>query len=249
VPSDDGIIGIGEFALLTGLSVTRLRRYHELGLLVPARIDPQSGYRSYAPDQIELGRRVNQLRQVDLPLGDVVRVLAGPEPAVTALRAHRERLTERLAETTHMIDTVDHLIRQESERMSTTSTTTTVQLMEVILRVDDVDATVAFYRDVFGMEFQPDDHNGALPLHYDACGGSWDPEGFFMLTIYPADGNPTTANVGFGVPDIDETWRRARARGVKEITPPADSDYMPRHATFEDSAGNRVNVYQRAGDW
>jgi DNA-binding transcriptional MerR regulator len=239
------VIGIGEFALLTGLSVTRLRRYHDLGLLSPARVDPATGYRSYTPDQIDLGRRVNRLRQVDLPLGDVDRVLASRESAIDALTAHRQRLTDRLAATNTMIELVDHLIREEKHRMPTTS----VQLMEVVLRVEDVERTVAFYRDVFGMEFQADDHNGALPLHYDACGGAWDPEGFFMLTIYPADGLTTKAAIGFGVPDVDETWRRARAHGVTELLPPTDSGYVPRHAMFEDVAGNRVNVYQRGGDW
>ena len=48
----DEEVGIGEFALLTGLSITRLRRYHDLGLLVPARVDPLTGYRSYRPDQV-----------------------------------------------------------------------------------------------------------------------------------------------------------------------------------------------------
>lgn len=144
-----------------------------------------------------------------------------------------------------MVELVDQLIREERQRMSTAS----LQLMEVILRVEDVEATVAFYRDVFEMEFQPDDHNGALPLHYDACGGSWDPDGFFMFTIFPATDQPTRTNVGFGVPDLDETWRRAQERNVKEIAPPTDSGYTPRQAIFEDNAGNRVNVYQRGGDW
>lgn len=243
--AEGDVIGIGEFALLTGLSVPRLRRYHDLNLLVPARVDAHSGYRSYAPEQIPIGRRVNQLRQVNLPLNEVGHVLAGTDAGVVALREHRERLIQRVTETTQMVDLVDELIREETQRMSSTS----VQLMEVILRVDDVDRTVEFYRDVFGMEFQPDDHNGALPVHHDACGGAWDPEGFFMLTIYPAEGRPTTVSVGFGVPDLDTTWSRALQRGATELTPPTDSGYMPRHATFEDNAGNRVNLYQRSGDW
>lgn len=248
MPSDevvDDVIGIGEFALLTGLSVPRLRRYHDLRLLVPARVDPQSGYRSYTPEQVAIGRRVNQLRQVDLPLDEVGRVLTGAGVAVVALRQHGERLTQKVAETTRMVEIVDQLIREENRHMSNTS----VQLMEVILRVEDVDTTVDFYREVFGMEFQPDDHNGSLPTHYDACGGAWDPEGFFMLTIYPAEGRPTKASVGFGVPDLDAAWSRAIARGATELTPPTDSNYIPHHATFEDTAGNRVNLYQRTGDW
>jgi len=88
------------------------------------------------------------------------------------------RLEDRIASTQQMVELVDQLIREER-----TNVTNTIQLMEVILRVEDVEATVAFYREVFGMEFQADDHNGQLPLHYDACGGAWQPEGFFMFTI------------------------------------------------------------------
>ena len=239
-------LSIGEFAIATGLSVPRLRRYHDLGLLVPARVDHRTGYRSYSPDQLAAGRRIRRLRETELPIADLDRIVAGNESATEVLRRHRLRLLDQVAATNRMIDQVDQLIREER---TMTTTGTSLQLVEVILRVDDLGATVAFYRDVFGMDFQADDHNGALPLHYDACGGSWDPEGFFMFTIYPADGHPTTTNLGFGVPDLDETWRRARERNAVEISPPTDSGYMPRQAIFEDNAGNRVNVYHRGGDW
>ena len=45
---DNGVVphllGIGEFAQATHLSVKMLRRYHESGLLVPASVDHQTGY-------------------------------------------------------------------------------------------------------------------------------------------------------------------------------------------------------------
>jgi len=241
----DEPIGIGAFALMTGLSVPRLRRYHEMGLLVPAAVDPGTGYRSYASHQVEVGRRIDRLRQVDLPLDDVARLILGRGNAVEVLRRHRRHLSDRITVTNRMVDHLDQLITEERLSVSTNS----VQLMEIILRVDDVEKTVAFYRDVLGMEFQADDHNGTLPLHYDACGGSWDPEGFFLFTIYPSNGRPTTIHFGFGVPDVDQTWARALEHGVTEIAPPSDSGYMPRQAVFEDNAGNRVNIYHRARDW
>jgi DNA-binding transcriptional MerR regulator len=42
---------IGAFSRLTHLSITTLRYYHETGLLEPAVIDPDSGYRYYQPGQ------------------------------------------------------------------------------------------------------------------------------------------------------------------------------------------------------
>ncbi|GAA3158787.1 MerR family DNA-binding transcriptional regulator [Nonomuraea salmonea] len=44
---NDGYLPIGRFARLCRLSVKRLRHYDELGLLVPAHVDPDSGYRHY----------------------------------------------------------------------------------------------------------------------------------------------------------------------------------------------------------
>jgi DNA-binding transcriptional MerR regulator len=243
--ADEGVIAIGSFARLTGISVTRLRRYHEHGILIPARVDDRSGYRSYTPDQVHIGRRIARLRRADLPLDDLARIVAGTEPATSVLQRHQRRLADRAQAIQEMTELVGQLIREEQTNMPATS----LQLMEVILRAEDVEATVEFYRDVFGMEFQPDDHNGTLPVHYDACGGSWDPEGFFMFTIYPANGQPTRANIGFGVRDVDAIWERAQSRGASSVSPPTDSGYMPRQAIFEDTAGNRVNIYQRAGDW
>jgi DNA-binding transcriptional MerR regulator len=46
------LLSIGRFARLTGLSIGALRHYDEVGLLRPARTDPDSGYRLYREDQL-----------------------------------------------------------------------------------------------------------------------------------------------------------------------------------------------------
>ena len=43
---------IGRFAHLTGLTVKALRHYDQIGLLRPAAVDPDTGYRTYAPEQV-----------------------------------------------------------------------------------------------------------------------------------------------------------------------------------------------------
>ncbi|WP_222840692.1 MerR family transcriptional regulator [Actinosynnema mirum] len=67
---------IGEFSRITHLSVRTLRRYHEQGLLVPADVDPASGYRHYLPEQVRPALTIRRLRELDLPLADVRRFLA-----------------------------------------------------------------------------------------------------------------------------------------------------------------------------
>jgi DNA-binding transcriptional MerR regulator len=82
---DDGVtyITIGEFAERTRLSPKALRLYGKLGLVVPARIDPDSGYRLYREDQVEDARLVGLLRRLDMPLATIAAVLPldGPDAA------------------------------------------------------------------------------------------------------------------------------------------------------------------------
>ena len=69
------MIGIGEFSKMTGLTVKALRFYHREGVLEPARIDEKTGYRYYAPGQIEVARIVRRLRDLDFPVSDVAEIV------------------------------------------------------------------------------------------------------------------------------------------------------------------------------
>jgi DNA-binding transcriptional MerR regulator len=88
---------IGRFARLTGLTVKALRHYDELGLLRPAAVDPETGYRSYAPEQVERAEAIRQLRRLDLPLDDIATLLDDDDAAEhkRLLTAHQRRTAER----------------------------------------------------------------------------------------------------------------------------------------------------------
>jgi len=47
---------IGHFARATHINVKTLRHYHSIGLLEPAIVDPKTGYRRYALEQISTER-------------------------------------------------------------------------------------------------------------------------------------------------------------------------------------------------
>jgi DNA-binding transcriptional MerR regulator len=79
-----GMMGIGEFARLSRLSrlsPKALRLYDELGLLPPARVDPDSGYRWYARGQVDQARLVASLRQIGVPLAQIKAFLGLDAPA------------------------------------------------------------------------------------------------------------------------------------------------------------------------
>jgi DNA-binding transcriptional MerR regulator len=77
-------LSIGEFSRRSGLSAKALRLYDEMGLLPPARVDPATGYRSYAIDQLERARLVASLRAVGVPLATIGDLLAADRPAAAA---------------------------------------------------------------------------------------------------------------------------------------------------------------------
>jgi DNA-binding transcriptional MerR regulator len=77
------LVSIGEFAQLSGLSPRALRLYDEVGLLLPARVDPQSGYRWYAADQAGRARLIVSLRHLGVPLARIATIVE-VEPAVAA---------------------------------------------------------------------------------------------------------------------------------------------------------------------
>jgi PPM family protein phosphatase len=53
-----------------------LRPYDELGLLPPAAVDSESGYRFYDPGQLERARLIAWLRRLGMPLARI-RVVVG----------------------------------------------------------------------------------------------------------------------------------------------------------------------------
>jgi len=76
-------MSIGEFARLSRLSAKALRLYDELGLLPPAQVDPDSGYRWYAAGQLDNARLVASLRHIGVPLAQIT-VILGLPPEVAA---------------------------------------------------------------------------------------------------------------------------------------------------------------------
>ena len=78
-------LSIGEFSARSRLSPKALRLYQELGLLEPAAVDPDTGYRSYELAQLERAHLIALLRRIALPLAEIKAILT-LEPAAAAQR-------------------------------------------------------------------------------------------------------------------------------------------------------------------
>lgn len=88
MPNDD-LMPIGHFARRSGLTSSALRFYADTGLLPPAEVDPDSGYRYYHADQVARAVVLRQLREIAMPLSGVEAVLdSGAEAASRLLDDH-----------------------------------------------------------------------------------------------------------------------------------------------------------------
>jgi len=71
------MFSIGEFARLGGVSIRTLRHYDETGLLRPATVGPDTGYRGYSAAQLGQLNRIMALKELGLTLAQVGRLLDG----------------------------------------------------------------------------------------------------------------------------------------------------------------------------
>ncbi|GIH96996.1 MerR family transcriptional regulator [Planobispora siamensis] len=119
------LITVGRLARRVGLTAKALRHYDRIGLLVPALVEPGSGYRYYGPQQVAHARLIRLLRSVDVPLEQVRSCLAAPDDEAAIRRVlaeHRRRLQARLDRTRGDLHRIDHLLEDGVKTLMTDQT-------------------------------------------------------------------------------------------------------------------------------
>jgi DNA-binding transcriptional MerR regulator len=112
------LMTIGQFGERTRLSLKALRLYEQLGLVVPVEVDPGSGYRRYAEDQVEAAQLVGLLRRLDMPLAVIGNVLEmAPSEAAAAITRYVEQLEGTMLERRALASYVRARLLKESPRM------------------------------------------------------------------------------------------------------------------------------------
>ena len=129
-PSHEGrMFSIGEFSKITGLTVKTLRFYHDEDLLIPSFIDPQTGYRYYAPAQIESARAITYLRSLEFPLADIKSILSNTadEDILAVLEEQKAALDRRIRSFRSAVRSLDQFISEERQAQAMSQSTFDVQ--------------------------------------------------------------------------------------------------------------------------
>jgi DNA-binding transcriptional MerR regulator len=110
------MLSIGRFADATGLTVKALRHYDEIGLLEPARVDPNNGYRYYDAAQIEDAVTIRRLRALELPLDEIRELLRADAHALRdRLAAHGYRVAEEVRDKHSLLIELSALVEGGAE--------------------------------------------------------------------------------------------------------------------------------------
>jgi len=118
--TDDKLLPIGRFARECGLTIGALRHYDEEGVLVPADVDPATGYRRYRRDQLQVARAVAALRDLELSIPAIRSLLAADDPVSRAsiLQEERVRLEARTAHLQRALHRL-HMLSITADRRAT----------------------------------------------------------------------------------------------------------------------------------
>jgi len=122
-------LSIGDFSRATQMSVKMLRHYHQIGLLEPADIDPDTSYRRYTTDQIPTAQVIRRFRELQMPLERIHDVLRAPDPATrnALIASHLDALQASLVETQTAVASLRNLLDGAPDAQSMPVTHRTVE--------------------------------------------------------------------------------------------------------------------------
>jgi DNA-binding transcriptional MerR regulator len=107
----ENLMPIGEFSDASRLSQKALRLYGERGLLAPAWVDPDNGYRYYRLDQLREATLIALLRRSGMPLTEIRSFLR--EPTVERLEEYERRATDEFAARRRVLRYVKRILKEE----------------------------------------------------------------------------------------------------------------------------------------
>ena len=117
VKTSETLYKIGMFAAMNHVTVKTLRFYEEQGLLLPAYIQPENGYRYYTLSQMAVIHQITALKTAGFTLEEIARINSGADEEAVLLKKKAE-LLEKIADLTRQIAVVDGYLSRKKIGLS-----------------------------------------------------------------------------------------------------------------------------------
>jgi len=105
------------FSKISKTTIKTLRHYDEVGLLAPAHVDEENGYRYYTTDQLFKLHEIIGLRQIGFSIPEISAIMAGQHMEEILTRRKVEMQSE-LNEITDQLFRLNHYISKQKEGYS-----------------------------------------------------------------------------------------------------------------------------------
>jgi len=115
---NETLLKIGMFAAMNHVTVKTLRFYEEQGLLAPAYINEENGYRYYVMSQMAVVHQITALKQAGFTLDDILRINAGSDEQAVILKKKSDILN-KIAELTKQVAILDGYLAKGKTKLAT----------------------------------------------------------------------------------------------------------------------------------
>ena len=103
---------IGELAAMAGISPKALRVYERMNIIVPAKVDEETGYRYYTADQVKQVDALIEWKELGFTLKEVKKIFSrkySKEDIETIMEAKKKEWQEYIWQAEQKIDTIEEL--------------------------------------------------------------------------------------------------------------------------------------------
>ena len=108
------MLRIGEFVQLSSISISMLRHYDKIGLLVPQHTDAATGYRYYDKAQLVAANRILAFKRMGLSLDEIRLMLQSDVDSDAVLAENLSRRREELETVRHQISEIEFALQHHA---------------------------------------------------------------------------------------------------------------------------------------
>ena len=116
----DELLKISELADFFGTTPKALRLYEQKEILVPCKIDPQTGYRYYSADQVKKLNVLVELKELGFSLNEIKKIMDGSlksQDFLDALYSKKVEWEQKKNEVQKKIDAIENIEQNLSRKI------------------------------------------------------------------------------------------------------------------------------------
>ena len=137
--TNEQLYRIGMFAAMNRVTVKTLRFYEAQGLLAPAHIDEESGYRYYTMSQMAVVHQITALKQAGFTLEDIAKINAGYDKDAFLMNKKAE-LLGKISKLTAQVAVIDGYLAKNDTKLDTPVLIKTIPAVTVAAMRDRIDS-------------------------------------------------------------------------------------------------------------